>query len=40
MNVLKGKSVLKKHSTVEGKALVVKDLIAFWSGIDWESEIL
>lgn len=37
MNVLKGKSVLKKHSTVEGKALVVKDLIAFWAGIDWES---
>jgi len=37
MAVLKGKSVSKKHSTVEGKALVVKDLIAFWGGIDWES---
>jgi len=37
MVVLKGKSVSKKHPTVEGKALVVKDLIAFWGGIDWES---
>ena len=37
MVVLKGKSVSKKNQTVEGKALVVKDLIAFWGGIDWES---
>ena len=37
MVVLKGKSVSKKNQTVEGKALVVKDLIAFWAGIDWES---
>jgi len=37
MVVLKGKSVSKKLSIVEGKALVVKDLIAFWGGIDWES---
>jgi hypothetical protein len=37
MDVLKGKSVSKKHPIVEGKALVVKDLIAFWAGIDWES---
>jgi len=37
MDVLKGKSISKKYPIVEGKALVVKDLIAFWGGIDWES---
>lgn len=37
MDVLKGQSISKKHLIVEGKALVVKDLIAFWAGIDWKS---
>lgn len=34
---LKGNSVSKEHPTVIGEALVVKDLIAFWAGVDWES---
>jgi predicted aconitase with swiveling domain len=36
MAVFKGKSVAKM-GTVEGNALVTKDLIAFWAGTDWET---
>jgi uncharacterized protein len=34
---LKGYSVSEDHPTVVGEALVVKDLVAFWAGVDWES---
>ena len=33
---IKGRSI-KKLPTVEAKALVTTDLIAFWGGTDWES---
>jgi predicted aconitase with swiveling domain len=36
MTVFKGKSVAKM-GTVEGKALVTTDLVAFWGGTDWET---
>ena len=36
MAAFKGKSVAK-IGTVEGNALVTKDLIAFWAGTDWET---
>ena len=36
MTVFKGKSV-GKGGSVEGEALVTKDLIAFWAGTDWET---
>jgi predicted aconitase with swiveling domain len=36
MAVFKGKSVAKM-GTVEGEALVTRDLVAFWAGTDWET---
>jgi predicted aconitase with swiveling domain len=36
MPVFKGKSVAKM-GTVEGNALVTRDLVAFWAGTDWET---
>lgn len=39
MKVFKGKSV-KAVGVVEGEALVSKDLIAYWAGVDWETGIV
>lgn len=36
MATYKGISV-SKQGTVEGKALVTTDLVAFWAGCDWET---
>jgi predicted aconitase with swiveling domain len=36
MAVFRGRSVAKM-GTIEGKALVTRDLVAFWAGTDWET---